>query len=244
MIILISPSKTMDLENAKSTKKHEYILNEQTHALRKLLLNLSLEELSLLYKSSDQIVTQANLLNKTTSKYHAIDLFTGAVFKNLDYKSLDTQPQKYIRKHVHIFSGLYGLVPSSEAIRPYRYDLNNTLPKKISNMTPIFKTSVTAFLLSAKDKLILDLASTEYRRLIDYKQLLENKKQVISCEFKDNKKGTYKSLGTYAKMARGQFLRQLALSNASSISDIKAIVVMDYRFNPELSSEFEFIFTR
>lgn len=244
MIILISPSKTMDIVNNSPSGDKEYMLTSYTTNLRDIINTLSNTELKTLYKASDKVVTQAIELNQCNSTYRAITLFNGAVFKNLDYATLNTTEQNYINEHVHIFSGLYGLIPCSKSIKPYRYDLNNTLNPKIQKATTIFKPEVTRYLTTQDDKLIIDLASSEYRTLIDYKALNHYGFEVISFEFKDNKKGTYKSLGTYAKMARGQFLRQLSRTNCQTVHELKAITVMNYCFNEELSTKHEFVYTR
>lgn len=205
------------------------------------LKSLSKDDFKTLYKASDSVVEDAIEKLNTEEAFKAIELFNGAVFKNLDYPSLNNDERTYIDKTVEIFSAMYGLIPASSNIRPYRLDLNNSLKPHITSLTSQWKEPINKHLNDCQNSIIIDLASTEYRKLIDYKTLCH---PIYSVDFKDLKDGKYKTIGTYAKMARGQFLRAMAKGQVNDLDTLKEISVMDYTFNEELSTGQVIIFSR
>lgn len=242
MKILISPSKTMNYSSINSTDyMHKENINPLTDNSYNILVNLDFDSLKTLYKCSDKIVNEAIKANQEKQYYKSIELFNGAVFKNLNYSTLKKEQKNYIDNHLIIFSALYGIVEAKEAITPYRLDLNNSLPPHIVNLSKQWKPYINQYLNDEKSDFIIDLASSEYRKLIDVEKL---NKPYIKIDFKDYKDKKYKTIGTFAKMARGQFLREIATKNVSRIEEIKKLSVMNYFFNEELSNNKEFIFTR
>lgn len=238
--ILISPSKTMDYKTIQPVEHEMKPLSSLTKELRSTLEKLDAESLKELYKASDKVTHEALELIEVKECFKAIELFNGAVFKNLNYFELDRYAKTYIDDHVLIFSALYGLIPAKEGIRPYRLDLSNSLEPSIVQLTAQWKEAVNASLQQTTDQCILDLASTEYRKLIDRK-LIPNR---IQIDFKDLKDGKFKTVGTYAKMARGQFLKAMACERVEKCEAIKQIAVMGYAYNETLSTSNHYIFTR
>ena len=89
----------------------------------------------------------------------------------------------------------------------------------------------------AKDEVLLNLASGEFSKLIDTKKI-----NMINLDFKEEKDGTYKSVSTYSKKARGQFLNYLIKNQVSNIENIKKMELNGYSLNEELSDKKNFIF--
>ena len=90
-----------------------------------------------------------------------------------------------------------------------------------------------------KDEILLNLASSEFSRLIDNKKIL-----MINIDFKEEKDGTYKSISTYSKKARGKFLNYLVKNQIDNLEEIVKIKLDGYNFNKDLSDEKNLIFTR
>ena len=67
---------------------------------------------------------------------------------------------------------------------------------------------------------------------------------VITPVFKDYKNGTYKTIMTFAKLARGQMVRYIVENDINTIDGIKGFNVGAYGFDANLSSENELVFTR
>lgn len=242
MKILISPSKTMNYLDLQALDTYSQSqANELTEDLLATLNNLGYDLLKDLYKASDKIVSEAIKANNEVSKFKAIGLFNGLVYKNLDYCSMNKKEKQYIDGNLLIFSALYGIIPAEDAITPYRLDLNNSLKPYIMNLTRQWKPYINKYINNMDTDLVIDLSSTEYRKLIDVNNLEKN---YIRIEFKDLKNGKYKSMATFSKMARGKFVRQMAIENVTNVEEIKKITVMDYIFNEKMSSMGQFIFVR
>jgi cytoplasmic iron level regulating protein YaaA (DUF328/UPF0246 family) len=89
--------------------------------------------------------------------------------------------------------------------------------------------------------ILINLASNEYFKVIKPK-LLNTK--ILTLSFKENKSGAYKTIGIHAKRARGLMTNFIIKNRVTNIEDIKSFELDRYRFNPSLSSENEWVFTR
>ena len=67
---------------------------------------------------------------------------------------------------------------------------------------------------------------------------------MITANFKDFKNGEYKTIMTFAKLARGYMTRYIIDSNANTLDDIKGFNYEGYAFSEAMSSENELVFTR
>lgn len=238
MRILISPSKTMDF---LGLDPHENMANYPLEInLREHLISKDFDTLKSIYKSSDTVVEQAMVYNQHDEHYKAVQLFTGAVFFNLKYAEMDTASRDYIDSRVHVFTGMYGIIPANEGIKPYRLDLNNKIGQPFDPLKSYWKPYVNSY-LNKEEELIVDLASNEYRQLIDKKSL---KATYVKIDFKEFRNNKYVTVGTYAKMARGQFLAEMAKLNTTTLDKLKTLSVMGYRYNEDLSSKEHLLFTK
>ena len=61
---------------------------------------------------------------------------------------------------------------------------------------------------------------------------------------KEEKDGTYKSVSTYSKKARGKFLNYLVKNQIDSLEEIEKIDLDGYSLNKDLSNSKNLIFTR
>ena len=89
--------------------------------------------------------------------------------------------------------------------------------------------------------MFLNLASNEYFKAIDVKAL---KVPVVTATFKDFKNGEYKTIMTFAKLARGYMTRYIIDTNANTIDDLKGFNYEGYGFSEAMSSETELVFIR
>lgn len=244
MIFLISPSKTMNLKALENTLPSKILVSPKTTLhLRKTLQKLSASELKTLYKVSEKVVELAQMLNAQKLTARSINLFEGLVFKNLNYATLLPMEKQYIDAHVMIFSALYGVVSADQLIMPYRLDLNNILQGEIEDLTDIWQRKVTDFLLKQESEYIINLASEEYSNLLDLKRI-KKKKKFIQVEFLEFRQEKLVTISTYAKMARGKFIREVAKQNVDGIIALKNITIMDYIFSSQFSSDEKFVYIR
>ena len=86
------------------------------------------------------------------------------------------QELHYAQDHLCILSGLYGVLRPLDLMFPYRLEMGakfNTQHAK--NLYHYWSDSLTEFISSAlaqmKSKVVINLASTEYSKVISHKQL-------------------------------------------------------------------------
>ena len=145
---------------------------------------------------------------------------------------------------MRIISGLYGVLKPLDLIQPYRLEMGTKFPVgKNKNLYEFWRKKVTIALNDEldDDELFLNLASNEYFKAIDVKAL---KVPVINVVFKDLKNGEYKTIMTFAKLARGYMTRYIIDSDAQTIEDIKGFNYEGYGFSASMSSDKELVFIR
>ena len=91
------------------------------------------------------------------------------------------------------------------------------------------------------DDVLINLASNEYFKAVDLKKL---KARVITCHFKERKGDDYKVVMMYAKKARGMMASYLIKNQVKTPDLIKEFTLDNYQFNPALSGENDWVFTR
>lgn len=174
----------------------------------------------------------------------AVYAFNGDVYRGLDVYTLDTKNIDKLQDTVRILSGLYGVLKPLDLIQPYRLEMGTKLSiGKNKNLYEFWKKKVTKALNEELEdnELFLNLASNEYFKAIDSKTL---KVPVIEIDFKELKNGDYKTIGIYAKQARGLMARYIIDTNAKTLEDIKGFNLENYRFHEQLSKENRLVFTR
>ena len=132
-----------------------------------------------------------------------------------------------------------------DLIYPYRLEMGTKFSSKADqkNLYEFWGDKVTKALKKelSKDEVIVNLASTEYFKVIKT-NLLKNK--IITPIFKEFKNGHYSVVMMYAKHARGAMARYLIEQSLTDIEQLKLYDVDGYQYNDLLSTENEWVFTR
>ena len=174
----------------------------------------------------------------------AMFAFTGEVYRGLDAKTLDKKAVDYLQKNYRMLSGLYGLLKPSDKIMLYRLEMGRSFEfEHYKNLYEFWREKVTEQLnseLKSKD-LILNLASSEYSKVLDKKKL---NAPVIDFDFYEVKDGKRKTIVVYTKHARGLVVRFCAETQAKTLNDVKAFNLEGYRIDEELSTKTKLVFTR
>ena len=174
----------------------------------------------------------------------AMFAFTGEVYRGLDAKTLDKKAVDYLQKNYRMLSGLYGLLKPSDKIMLYRLEMGRSFEfEHYKNLYEFWREKVTEQLnseLKSKD-LLLNLASSEYSKVLDKKKL---NAQVIDFDFYEMKDGKRKTIVVYTKHARGLVARFCAETNAKTLNDVKAFNYENYLINEELSTNQKLVFVR
>ena len=245
MIAITSPSKTMKEEKIKvrTTKprliEDSLILQNEmkrytTEDLQKLM-GISEELAELNYKRFQEI--------EVAKEYPALFLFKGDVFRGIDAESLSPIEVEYLNKHLRILSGLYGVLRPLDRIKPYRLEMGiRHKNERGKTLYDFWGTKIQRLLeKDCKDNTLVNLASQEYSKAI---RLNELNLDVYNIEFREHRNGLYPMISFFAKHARGEMARYMAVNNVQHIDELKSFDYSGYGFNEGLSKDKLLVFTR
>ncbi len=252
MKIVISPAKSLDFESSLPTSKtSEAVFLSEAERLNKLLKKKSARSLSKLMSISDalgQLNYERNqswgLPFSSDNARPSVYAFSGDVYRGLDVYTLPEEKIDDLQDTLRIISGLYGLLKPLDLIQPYRLEMGTRMPVGVKkNLYEFWRKKITDHLNSelAEGELLVNLASNEYFKAIDRKTL---KATVVTPVFKDFKNGEYKTIMTFAKLARGYMTRYILDTDAQTVDELKGFNYEGYGLSEELSSESELVFTR
>ena len=252
MKIIISPAKSLNFETESRIGEYtQPILLPQAERLSKILKKKSARVLKKLMSISDNLSRLNyernqvwNLPFTQENAKQAIFAFTGEVYRGIDVNTIPVDKVQQLQDKLRILSGQYGLLKPLDLIQAYRLEMSTKL--KIgtkNNLYQFWGSTITDELNKelGEDELFINLASNEYFKVIKPKEL---KVPIITPIFKDYKNGTYKTIMTFAKLARGQMVRYIVENDINTIDDLKGFNVGGYGFDANMSSENELMFTR
>ena len=252
MIAILSPAKSLDFDTPSKTKSYTNIIFEdETNRLVKKLKKLSAK------KIGDLMSISASLSDLNYQRYQgfsedyttqnskqAILAFTGDVYRGLEATSFTEKEFEFAQNHLRILSGLYGLIRPLDLIQPYRLEMGTKfqVTSNVKNLYQFWKDKITSELnTTLNGDVLINLASNEYFKSIDVKKLNSD---VLTIDFKDNKNGQYKTIMTYAKLARGYMTNYMVKNKISKVDELRGFDYEGYSFNNELSQDLNWVFTR
>ncbi|MCF7569204.1 peroxide stress protein YaaA [Sabulilitoribacter arenilitoris] len=252
MKLVLSPAKSLNFETEIPINlSTEACFLKQAERLNKLLKKKSAKNLSKLMNISDNLGQLNYLRNQDwqlpftkENARQAVYAFSGDVYRGLDVYNIPNEKVETLQNTVRIISGLYGLLKPTDLILPYRLEMGTKFPVgKNKNLYEFWRKTITNALNEELEdnELFLNLASNEYFKAIDTKAL---KVPVITANFKDFKNGEYKTIMTFAKLARGYMTRYIIDTNAKTIDDLKGFNYEGYNFSEPMSTETELAFIR
>ena len=246
MRIIISPAKKMNVDTDSFLPESLPCFLEQAEQLKSALCGLSASELKALWKCSDSLV-ELNLQRLSQMDLHhhltpAIMSYEGIQYQYMAPDVLESQQLDYIREHLRILSGLYGVLRPFDGVTPYRLEMQSKLSVDGSRDLYTFWGSRLADQLQGECSCILNLASKEYSKAV--KAHLPKEFPFITCTFAELQNGKPVEKGTFCKMARGQMVRWLAEHSVTDPEGAKAFDQMGYAFSDEFSTEKEYVFLK
>ena len=169
------------------------------------------------------------------------------MFKAIDPASFAVDDLKYAQNHLRIISTLYGLVRPLDLIQAYRIafavKLNGT---NGGDLYDYWTPKLTIPLLDAVRSaggIMVNLASLDIQGALQM-DVIREKVEVITPEFQEWRDGKYETIRTYAKVARGIMTRHILLNRIENPEELKSFRWDGFTFNPELSNEEHYFFTR
>ena len=252
MKIVISPAKSLDYESEIPTTKYTLpTFLEQSEKLSKVLKKKSARQLSKLMSISDNLGQLNFERNQNWSlpftqenSRQAIFAFSGAVFQGLNVATIPVNKLDQLQDKLRIISGQYGLLKPLDLIKPYRLEMGTRLKiGRKNNLYQFWDKTITEALNNELEvgEPFINLASSEYFKAIKPKLL---KAPVITPVFKDFKNGEYKTIMTFAKLARGYMVRYIIDNDIDTVEGLKGFNIERYAFDDNLSTDTELVFTR
>ena len=254
MLALISPAKKLDVESLPPFQEvSQPSFLDEAAILIKAAKKLSRNELSRTMKISKNLA-ELNFqrfqkfsvpFNLGNSKQAAFT-FKGDTYVGLDTDSLSYDDIKFAQKQLRIISGLYGILRPLDLIQPYRLEMGAKF--QASGKTDLYhfwNGHLTSFLNAElkrhEDKTLINLASNEYFKAIKPDRL---NGKVVTPMFKEIKNGEMRTIGMFAKRARGMMARYMVTKRLKSPANLKDFNKQGYIFREELSDEKNWLFTR
>ncbi|WKV11134.1 peroxide stress protein YaaA [Marivirga harenae] len=254
MIAILSPAKSLDFEKQFDLRSTKTRFNEETHQLIEVLKTKSEEEVQDLMSISDSLaklnVERYDNFKKRTPKHakQAALAFQGDVYQGLVAEDFTQEEHDFAQQHIRILSGLYGLLRPLDLIQPYRLEMGTKLETdKGNNLYEFWGDKITDQLRkdikSQGDKILVNLASNEYFKSVNIKELKKDY-QIIDVEFKDFNNGKYKIVSFFAKKARGLMARYIVKNQIGKVEDLKAFDLDGYAFDEKDSTDSKLAFKR
>ena len=252
MKIILSPAKSLEFETKATTSKYtQPVFLEQAQKLNGVLKKRSAKQISKLMSVSDalgQLNFQRNqdwnVPFTIENSKQAIYAFRGDVFRGFDIDSLPDNKLDQLQDKLRILSGQYGLLKPLDLMQAYRLEMGTKLKiGRKNNLYQFWDTTITDALNNElkDDEPLINLASKEYFKVIQTKIL---KTPMITPVFKDFKNGEYKTIMTFAKLARGYMLRYIIDHDIETVEGLKGFTTQGYGFDANMSTETELVFTR
>ena len=252
MISILSPAKRMEIvQNDLNYTIPEFLeltgklINElrafNSAGLQKLM-GISPKLADLNFERNQQFTAKHSKDNAS----QAILAFKGDVYIGLDASTLDKGDLDFAQQHLRILSGLYGILRPLDLIQPYRLEMGTKLKNPRGNNLYDFWKNILTEKLNQEIKqsgsnILINLASDEYYKVLDTKNL---KADIVKIVFKEYKGDKLKFISFNAKKARGLMSRYIIKNRINDKESLKGFDFDGYFFEEDLSKKNKLWFIR
>ena len=241
MKILISPAKSMNFGSIPPTGYYSTpFFDDEIIRINTVLKKKSIRTLCKMLKISDNLAQLNYDRNQSFSwpidnqqAMQALFAFTGDVYKGIDSFSLSQEQIRRLQGSLYILSGLYGLLRPLDLILPYRLEMGTKIRiGNHPNLYKFWKNKITKMLINHTNQndLVVNLASNEYAKAVDFSRL---HRTVVTPIFKDFKNGQLKVIQFFAKKARGLMVRHISTSQSPDLSHLLNFQSDGYQYSPK-----------
>ena len=253
MLILLSPAKSLDFSPINVAEHSQPRLLEQAETLIGVMRKKSRAGIQELMGVSEKIADlnfhrykDFQLPFTPENAKQSMYAFNGDVYTGLDAKSFNGKETAFAQKHIRILSGLYGVLRPLDLMQAYRLEMGTKLKyRRNKNLYEFWGNTITELLnedlKSSGSGVVLNLASKEYFRSVK-KDKLDGK--TIDVDFRENRNGTLKVISFNAKKARGRMAHLIVKEGITSPEELKELVVNDYIFQKEKSTDSKLVFVK
>lgn len=246
MRIIISPAKKMSRDQDSMPVRSMPALLEETSYLLASLRQLSREELKKLWKCNDSILdlncSRLETMDLNRNLTPAILAYEGIQYQYMAPGVFTDQEFAYVREHLRILSGFYGVLRPFDGVVPYRLEMQAKLKTGPHKDLYSFWGSKLSDRIRVESDLILNLASKEYSVCIS--KYLPETVRFLTCMFAQEQGGNIIEKGTLCKMARGEMVRWLAENQITDPENVKLFDRLGYRYSHTHSQENTYVFLK
>ena len=244
------------------------VFNSETKKIAKITKNISVKDLEKIMNISSKLAKLNferfqkwngvfNDRKKKKTEYFnfspAIFAFKGDVYLGFDLEDWNKKDFDYAEKNLKIISGFYGILTPLNFLKPYRLEMSTKVSLKIGksiykNLYDFWREKITFYLLEKfnekKERVLVNLASMEYSKVIDRTILVDNGVDILDIDFKVSKNGIEKIIAIFAKRARGDMANWIIKNKIKEKNDIKKFSVDNWKFSSKDSSKSKFVFLK
>lgn len=176
----------------------------------------------------------------------AVLAFNGDVYQGLQAVTMSDADMEWAQEHVRILSGLYGVLRPFDRIQPYRLEMGTRLKtRRGTNLYSFWGDRITKVLNEDLEKqntkVIFNLASKEYYKAVNEKKV---EGDIYQANFFEIRNGEQKFISFSAKKARGLLTRFIIDNRIDNPEDVVAFDREGYAFDPDQSTDRNFIFVK
>ena len=246
MQIIISPAKQMRVDTDSIESGERPLFLEETKKLLNRLRTFNREELRELFRANEKI-TEENFqryscMNPENGRTPALLSYVGLQYQYMAPQVFTDKQWEYVKGHLWILSGFYGILRPDHAVMPYRLEMQAKLSLVDAEDLYKFWGGKLYRELIREDHVVLNLASKEYSKAIE--PYLEPEIRYITCIFGSLQDGRVKVKGTEAKMARGEMVRWISERQIEEPEGIRAFGELGFAYCPERSTRSGYVFLK
>lgn len=253
MQLITAPSKT---QNVNSRVYNSFTLPsclKTSERINRALRTMAQDEIATLMKTSEK------LTESTYQRIHAFTIpftldnakqalftFQGDAYDAIEADTYTDKELLHAQQHLNILSGLYGLLRPLDLMQPYRLEMGARLSVDgMKNLYELWKDEITDQLNTrlelSEDTTVVNLASTEYSKVIDRKKL---EGRIVEVVFQQEHKGKIKTIPIHSKRARGLMIHYAISNQITKAPELKNFDLDGYRLNKAQSTEDRWTFFR
>lgn len=246
MKIIISPAKKMRYYENEYFKTSKPLFLDEVAILVEKLKSLSIDELQLLLKCSRKLAIDAynryQNFSFTSATVPAILCFNGMQYQSMAPNVFNNDEINYVNQHLYILSGLYGILRPFDEMCLYRLDLENKLSiDQYHNLYEFWNSKIYAYLYQDND-IVLNLTSSEYRKVVA--KYLKKENVFVDVFFYQEVNHKLVEKIVYVKEARGAMVRYLASNQVQTLEDVTKFNLLGYQYSKVHSSDTKIVFIR
>ena len=253
MQLIIAPSKTQRTDGREFSEYTQPLFQKESQLLIDRLQKYSMEELSKLMKTSEQLTLSTHRRLHAFQRpfspensSQALFTFQGDTFSTMEAEQYSKAEIHHAQKHLSILSGLYGILRPLDLMQPYRLEMAAPLPtSRGTNLYHFWKSLITGrvndMLDKESDRTLVNLASTEYSKVINKKELKGN---MVTITFKQQQKDIYKTIPIHSKRARGLMVHFMIVNRITEAKKLQQFNLGGYCFKDDISTADNWFFFR